>query len=157
MFPGSNSKDWTGAEDSPHLFSNAAPMKMIHTCLRVLDLGRSVKFYSEAFGLSEYARFEFDSFTLVYLRDSHTSFELELTENHGRQEPYDLGDGYGHLAVTSDDLESDHGKVKSAGGEVTDIKSLEHQGEVLGKFFFATDPDGYKIEVLGKAGRFAGL
>ena len=132
-------------------------MKMIHTCLRVLDLKRSTEYYSKAFGFTEKARFEFVCFTLVYMCDSHTSFELELTENHGRKEPYDLGDGYGHLAVTSDDLEADHGKVKAAGGEATDIKSLEHQGQVLGKFFFATDPDGYKIEVLAKMGRFADL
>ena len=51
-------------------------MKMIHTCLRVLDLKRSIEFYSSAFDLSEYARFRFENFTLVYLRDPHTSFEL---------------------------------------------------------------------------------
>ena len=130
---------------------------MIHTCLRVLDLERSIKFYSSAFALKEYARFRFDSFTLVYLRDPHTSFELELTQNHDRKEPYDLGDGYGHLALQTDDLENDHEKVKAAGGQVTDIKSLEHEGKLLGKFFFATDPDGYKIEVLAKLGRFEAL
>jgi lactoylglutathione lyase len=132
-------------------------MKMIHTCLRVLDLERSTKFYSSAFGLTEYARYRFDSFTLAYLRDPHTSFELELTQNHDRKKPYALGDGYGHLALRTDDLESDHEKVKAAGGLVTDIKSLDHEGKLLGKFFFATDPDGYKIEVLAKSGRFEDL
>lgn len=118
---------------------------------------RSVEFYSEAFGLAEYARHTFDDFTLVYMRDSHTSFELELTENHGREEPYDLGNGYGHLAVLSDDLEAGQKAVKKAGGEAGEIKTLEHEGKLLGRFFFATDPDGYKIEVLAKEGRFASL
>jgi lactoylglutathione lyase len=131
-------------------------MKMIHTCLRVLDLQRSIEFYSRAFGLSEHARFGFESFTLVYLRDPHTSFELELTQNHGRKEPYEMGDGYGHLAFLTDDLQGDHEKVKAAGGQVTDINSLE-QGDLMARFFFATDPDGYKIEVLEKLGRFASL
>ena len=132
-------------------------MKMIHTCLRVLDLKRSIEFYSSAFDLSEYARFRFENFTLVYLRDPHTSFELELTQNHDRKEPYDLGDGYGHLALQADNLEAEHKKVGAAGGQVTDIKSLEHDGKVLGKFFFATDPDGCKIEVLAREGRFETL
>lgn len=127
---------------------------MIHTCIRVLDLERSRDYYSKAFGLAEYARYRFDSFTLLYMRDTHTAFELELTQNHSREEAYKLGDGYGHLALLSDDLEADHQRVKSAGGEVTDIKTLDHEGKLLGRFFFATDPDGYKIEVLAKAGRF---
>lgn len=130
-------------------------MRMIHTCLRVLELERSVQFYQNAFGLKEVARFEFETFTLLYLRDPKSDFELELTTNHGRVEPYDLGDGYGHLALSSSDLDADYLRVKKAGGKPTEIKSLEHDGALLGKFFFASDPDGYKIEVLAREGRFA--
>lgn len=129
-------------------------MRMIHSCIRVLDLERSAEFYHQAFGLSEFARFPFDSFTLLYMRDSDAGFELELTANHGREEPYQLGDGYGHLALSSSDLEADHARVARAGGQPTPIKSLDYEGELLGRFFFATDPDGYKIEVLAREGRF---
>jgi lactoylglutathione lyase len=128
-------------------------MQMIHTCLRVLDLDRSADFYGEAFGLREVGRYRFDSFTLLYMRDEQTTFELELTSNHGREEPYDVGDGYGHLAFGVDDLESSRDRVLDAGGRPTDIKSLELEDE-LARFFFATDPDGYKIEVLARQGRF---
>lgn len=130
-------------------------MNMIHTCLRVLDLQRSSQFYQQAFGLHEYARYRFDSFTLLYLRAEGNSFELELTSNHDRDMPYDLGDGYGHLALAVDDLEQAHQTVSAAGGNPTDIKSLQHEGALLGRFFFATDPDGYKVEVLAREGRFA--
>ena len=117
----------------------------------------SIEFYTKAFGLTEFQRFEFETFTLVYLRDPHTTFELELTQNHNQEEPYQLGNGYGHLALQSQSLESDRERVQSAGGDPTEIKSLDYEGQLLGRFFFATDPDGYKIEVLAKEGRFAKL
>lgn len=130
-------------------------MNMIHTCLRVFHLETSSQFYQRAFDMSEYARYEFETFTLLYLRSSDATFELELTHNHDRTTPYQLGDGYGHLAVASSNLEEAHEKAKSAGGNPTEIKSLQHAGSLLGRFFFATDPDGYKIEVLAREGRFA--
>ena len=83
------------------------------------------------------------------------AFELELTTNAGREQAYELGDGYGHLALAVDDLEAAHRQVENAGGSPTPIKSLDYDGKMMGRFFFASDPDGYKIEVLAREGRFS--
>lgn len=128
--------------------------KMVHSMIRVLDEARAVAFYKAAFGFHVAERFVFESFTLIYLRGEAVSFELELTVNHGRTEPYALGDGYGHLAVVVDDLGEAHGRIKALGAACTDPRSLAHEGEPLARFFFVTDPDGYKIEVIERGGRF---
>ena len=130
-------------------------MKMIHTCLRVLDLERSINFYRKVFGLEEFSRHVFEGFTLLYMRHPGSHFELELTSNHGREEPYQLGDGYGHLALATEDIEGALERYHGTGAEPVSIKALDHEGALLGRFFFATDPDGYKVEVLAKEGRFA--
>ena len=78
--------------------------KVIHVMIRVLEEARSVAFYERAFGLKVADRYAFDSFTLVYLSNAESPFEVELTINHGRKEPYDLGTGYGHVAFTVEDL-----------------------------------------------------
>ncbi len=127
--------------------------KMIHSMIRVLDLDRTISFYREAFGLEEADRFDFDDFTLVYLSNNETPFELELTLNKGTTEPYDLGNGYGHLAFSVDDLESEHQRFQDAGFEPRRLVTLEKDGQVVGKFFFVADPDGYQIEVLQRQGR----
>ncbi|HEX5599275.1 MAG TPA: glyoxalase superfamily protein [Hyphomicrobiaceae bacterium] len=129
--------------------------KAIHSMIRVLDEKRSVDFYAKAFGLQIADRFQFDDFTLIYLRNDEADFELELTVNHGRTEPYDLGTGYGHIAFAVDDLEAVHRRFEREGLNPTPIKELSHQGKPLAKFFFVTDPDGYKIEVLQKQGRYS--
>jgi lactoylglutathione lyase len=126
----------------------------IHSMIRVLDEDRSVAFYRTAFGLEVVDRLAFDSFTLLYMRTPGSSFELELTVNHGRSEPYSLGDGYGHLAVSVDDLASEHARVAAAGLSPTPQRALEIDGKPLAKFFFLQDPDGYRIEVLQRGGRF---
>jgi lactoylglutathione lyase len=128
--------------------------KAIHMMIRVLDEERSVSFYREALRLMVDDRFEFDGFTLVYLRNPEADFELELTINHGRTKPYDLGDGYGHLAVVVDDLDREHRRITEAGLAPHPIKELMHDGKPLARFFFMTDPDGYKIEVLEHRGRY---
>ncbi len=127
--------------------------KMIHSMIRVLDLDRTISFYREAFGLEEADRFDFDDFTLVYLSNNETPFELELTLNKGTTEPYDLGNGYGHVAFSVDDLESEHQRFQDAGFEPRRLVTLEQDGQVVGKFFFVADPDGYQIEVLQRQGR----
>ena len=128
--------------------------KTIHSMIRVLDESRSVDFYRKAFELDVADRLDFDSFTLIYLSNDEEDFELELTVNKGCDKPYDLGDGYGHLAVSVDDLDSEHKRIKDLGFAPKDIVEFERDGALLAKFFFIKDPDGYDIEVLQRHGRF---
>ena len=129
--------------------------KAIHTMVRVLEEERSLRFYRTAFGLEVADRFAFDGFTLLYLRNAEADFEVELTVNHDRTEPYNTGDGYGHVAVVVEDLAAEHARFTRDGLPATDVKTLKHGDAELGTFFFATDPDGYKIEVIQRGGRFA--
>ena len=128
--------------------------KAIHSMIRVLDEQRSTDFYANAFQLKVFDRLDFETFTLVYLRSDETSFELELTINKSQTEPYDLGNGYGHLAVCVDDLDSEHKRISELGYAPKDIVDFQHQGELIARFFFIKDPDGYDIEVLQRHGRF---
>ncbi|MCY0093305.1 VOC family protein [Hoeflea ulvae] len=128
--------------------------KAIHTMIRVLDEARSVDFYKTAFGLDVADRLDFDSFTLVYLSNAETGFELELTVNKDRSEPYDLGDGYGHLAFSVADVDSEHARLTKLGLTPRKLVDFAPGGEVIARFFFIADPDGYQIEVLQRAGRY---
>jgi lactoylglutathione lyase len=128
--------------------------KAIHSMLRVLDEQRSLAFYEKAFGLTVAERLAFDSFTLIYLRNPESEFELELTVNQGRIEPYALGDGYGHVAFSVADLDAEHARFESLGLSPTSMKELKINGRPLARFFFVQDPDGYKIEVLQRGGRY---
>jgi lactoylglutathione lyase len=128
--------------------------KAIHTMFRVLDEQKSVDFYKNAFDLDIEARFDFDGFTLVYLRNPEADFEIELTVNKERTEPYTHGDGYGHVAVAVDDLDSEHAKLTELGLDPNPIKEFHREGSLMARFFFVQDPDGYKIEVLQKHGRY---
>lgn len=128
--------------------------KLIHSMIRVLDEARSVAFYDTAFGLKVADRLDFDSFTLIYLSNAEASFELELTVNKGRTEPYTLGDGYGHIAVSVPDAEAEHARLTAEGlapRKIVDFRNGEVQ---VAKFFFIADPDGYQIEVIQRGGRF---
>ncbi len=128
--------------------------KAIHTMVRVIDEKKSTAFYEEAFGLSVKDRFDFDGFTLVYLKNTENDFEIELTINHGRTEPYTHGTGYGHLAVSTTDIEREHKRLTEAGINPTPVKEFHRDGVLMAKFFFVQDPDGYKIEVLQRHGRY---
>ena len=128
--------------------------KAIHMMVRVRDEQRSVDFYDRAFGLKIADRFDFDDFTLVYLRNAENDFEVELTVNKGRAEPYQHGDGYGHIAFAVDDLDAEQRRLRAAGLEPGDIKEFFRDGSLMARFFFVQDPDGYKIEVLQRHGRY---
>lgn len=128
--------------------------KAIHMMIRVLDEARSVAFYRTGFGLEIADRFAFDGFTLVYLRNAAADFEVELTINHDRAEPYDLGNGYGHIAFAVADLEAEHARLTAADLSPAPIKEFHREGALLAKFFFLQDPDGYRIEVLQRHGRY---
>jgi lactoylglutathione lyase len=126
----------------------------IHSMIRVLDEGRSVAFYGAAFGFKVADRLDFDSFTLVYLSNTDATFELELTINKDRTEAYDLGDGYGHLAVSVGDVNAEHARLTSAGMAPRKLVDFAPAGTVIARFFFIADPDGYQIEVLQRGGRY---
>jgi lactoylglutathione lyase len=128
--------------------------KIIHSMIRVLDLDASVAFYGDTLGLDLKRKLEFEDFTLAYLRNDENDFELELTLNHGRTEPYTHGSGYGHIAVTVEDLGAEHARFKTAGYEPRDIVELKNGETTVGAFFFMTDPDGYEIEFIQRAGDY---
>lgn len=128
--------------------------KYIHSMIRVLDEARSVDFYQRAFGLTVADRLDFPDFTLVYLSNGEAEAELELTINKGRTEPYDLGDGYGHIAVSVDDVDALHARLQAEGFAPRKLVDFAPAGEVIARFFFIADPDGYQIEVLRRGGRF---
>ena len=127
---------------------------MIHSMIRVLDEQKSVEFYQQAFDLEVADRLDFETFTLLYLSNPETAFELELTVNKGRSEAYELGDGYGHLAVSVDDIDAEHGRLSALGLNPGKLVDFLHEGKKLARFFFIADPDGYKIEVLQRSGRY---
>jgi lactoylglutathione lyase len=127
--------------------------KLIHSMIRVLDLNRAAEFYRNGFGLEETHRMEFPTFTLLYLREPESGFEIELTWNKGQAEPYTHGSAYGHLAFCVQDLEAQHARLKDLGYTVGDLKDLAAPSGTA-RFFFVTDPDGYKIEVLQRAGHY---
>ena len=128
--------------------------KQIHSMIRVLEEDRSVTFYDKAFGLKVADRLDFPDFTLIYLSNPETEFELELTVNKGQSEPYDLGNGYGHLAVSVQNLEAEHARFEAEGLAPRKLVEFAPAGEVVARFFFVADPDGYQIEVLERGGRY---
>ena len=128
--------------------------KAIHSMIRVLQEARAVAFYQTVFGLSVADRLDFPGFTLIYMSNPETGFELELTVNKDRTEPYNLGDGYGHLAVSVDDVDAEHARLTVAGLAPRKLVDFKNGDVLVARFFFIADPDGYQIEVLQRGGRF---
>ncbi len=114
-----------------------------------MDLEKSIEFYNNALNFKEVNRkvFKEDQFTLVYMSDGVTGHELELTYNYGQEQPYEIGNGYSHLAVVVEDLEKSHDEHKSMGYEVTKLSSLPGNPP---RFYFISDPDGYSVEIIRK-------
>ena len=128
--------------------------KPVHSMIRVLDEARSLDFYARAFGLEVADYIKFPDFALIYLHHPSSPFEVELTVNFDRKEPYSLGDGYGHLAVVVDDIDLEHARFERERLAPGPLRDFKHEGETLARFFFVSDPDGYKIEVIQRGGRF---
>ncbi len=120
-------------------------MVFLHTCIRVFDLEQSIKFY-KMLGLVESRRKDHsdNGFILVYMTDIEYKYELELTYNIG-SERYEIGNGYSHLALGTMDIEREHAKHKEKGYEVTELKGLPGSKP---NYYFITDPDGYKVEII---------
>src|ERR1700741_4501382 len=80
----------------------------VHSIIRVFDEAKSLDFYARAFGLEVADHLKFADFALIYLRHPTSPFEVELTVNFDRKEPYALGDGYGHLAIVVGGVDPEH-------------------------------------------------
>ena len=124
-------------------------MRILHTMLRVGDLERSILFYTEVLGMRLLRRREFPEgkFTLVFVGygDESEGAVLELTCNWG-VDKYEIGTGYGHIAIEVDDARRACEEVKKRGGKVArEAGPMKHGTAVIA---FVEDPDGYKIEFI---------
>src|SRR3954451_10882189 len=127
--------------------------KYVHTCIRVRDPEASVRFYS-ALGFEPRGRLNFSSAYNLYMGLPGDGDVLEFTVNVGHDEPYDLGTGYNHVALTVEDIDAVLGELSSTFG-VEPEKPPYHPGgrDDLPRIAFVADPDGYRIELID-GGRF---
>ena len=126
-------------------------MRILHTMLRVGDLDKSLAFYTEVLGMRQLRRTDYPEgkFTLAFVgfQDERDAAVLELTHNWG-VEKYELGSGYGHVALEVDDAAAACAEIKRRGGKVTrEAGPMKHGSTVIA---FVEDPDGYKIELIQK-------
>ena len=114
--------------------------RAVHENYNVSDLEVSLRFYREALGLEEVRRKQTDKFTIVFLKNGNSDFELELTQLKDHPQKYDLGECEFHLAFKTDDYEGAHKKHAEM-----DCICFENEGMGI---YFIEDPDGYWIEII---------
>lgn len=124
-------------------------MRLLHTMLRVGDLERSLAFYTEVLGMRVLRRQDYPDgrFTLAFVgfQDEADGAVIELTHNWDT-EKYDLGDGYGHIALAVDDAAAACDEIRARGGKVVrEAGPMKHGSTVIA---FVEDPDGYKVELI---------
>lgn len=125
-------------------------MRLLHTMLRVGDLEASIKFYTHVLGMRELRRKDYPEgeFTLAFVGygDEAENTVIELTYNWGTDD-YELGAGFGHIAIEVDDVYAAVAEVKARGGKVIREAGPMNAGTTI--IAFVEDPDGYQIELLG--------
>jgi lactoylglutathione lyase len=124
--------------------------RYIHTCYRILDPEKSTDFYVNKLGMKKIGEMHFDTATNYFFAMAEEASEpmLELTHNHDRAEPYDMGDGYAHVAFVVDDLEGTVGRLQEQGVEVAvEPKTMSVGGHDY-RIAFVVDPDGYRVELV---------
>jgi lactoylglutathione lyase len=126
-------------------------MRLLHTMVRVANLDESIKFYTEVLGMKLLRKKDYPDgkFTLAFVGYGNESEEavIELTHNWD-VDHYDLGNAYGHIALEVDDVHEACDKIKARGGKVVREAGPMKSGTTI--LAFVEDPDGYKIELLGK-------
>ena len=127
--------------------------RMLHTMIRVRDLDKSVAFYTGSLGMKELRRNEVPGgrYTLSFVGygDEKDHAVIELTHNWDQEQPYDIGSGFGHLAVSTPNITETCEKVRTAGGKVTREPGPVKFGTTV--IAFVEDPDGYKIELIERS------
>ena len=125
-------------------------MRLLHTMLRVGDLEASIKFYTHVLGMRELRRKDYPEgeFTLAFVGygDEAENTVIELTYNWGTDD-YELGAGFGHIAIEVDDVYAAVAEVKARGGKVIREAGPMNAGTTI--IAFVEDPDSYQIELLG--------
>ena len=126
-------------------------MRMLHTMIRVGDLDRSIKFYTEVLGMKLLRRKDYPDgeFTLAFIGygDEASNTVIELTYNWGK-DSYDLGTGFGHIALEVDDVYQATESIRKLGGKILRDAGPMNAGTTI--ISFVQDPDGYQIELIGK-------
>lgn len=126
-------------------------MRILHTMLRVGDLGRSIKFYTEVLGMKLLRKKDYPDgkFTLAFIGygDESENTVIELTYNWGT-DSYDLGTGYGHIALEVDDVYEAAEEIRKRGGKILREAGPMNAGTTI--ISFVEDPDGYPVELIGK-------
>ncbi len=124
--------------------------RVLHTMIRVLDLERSLDFYTRILGMKLLRKNDYPAgeFTLAFVGygDEKSQAVIELTHNWSRTEPYAIGDGFGHIAIGASDIYSLCDELKKAGGKVVREPGPMKHGTT--QIAFVEDPDGYKIELI---------
>ena len=121
-------------------------MRFVHTCVRVRDIDASLRFY-EALGYERRGKLQFDGAYNIYLGLPGDGDTLELTVNEGSTDPYDLGNGYGHIALAVEDLDALLAKLAEQGVE-PEKPPYAPGGREEFRICFVADPDGYRVELI---------
>jgi len=126
--------------------------QMLHTMIRVKDLDKSVEFYTGLLGMKLLSRNDYPGgkFTLAFVGygDASTNAVIELTHNWDQEEAYDLGNGFGHVAIGVPDIYGTCEKLEAAGANIPRPPGPMMHGTTV--IAFVDDPDGYKIELIEK-------
>ena len=126
-------------------------MRILHTMLRVGDLDRSIEFYTQILGMKLLRQKEYPDgeFTLAFIGygDESNNTVIELTYNWGTDQ-YNLGDGFGHIALEVDDVYKATDEIRQKGGKIIRDAGPMNAGTTI--IAFVEDPDGYQIELIGK-------
>ena len=126
-------------------------MRLLHTMLRVGNLEQSINFYTEVLGMKLLRQKDYPDgkFTLAFIGygDESENTVIELTYNWDTDK-YDLGDGYGHIAIEVDDVYKATDDIKQRGGKIIRAAGPMNAGTTI--IAFVEDPDGYPIELIGK-------
>jgi lactoylglutathione lyase len=124
-------------------------MRFVHTCVRVRDPKASTRFYG-LLGFESRGRLNFDTAYNLYMGLPGDGDTLELTVNHDREQPYDLGDGYNHMALVVDDLDALLAALEREGVKPEKPPYSPGGREDVGRICFVQDPDGYRIELIDR-------
>lgn len=127
-------------------------MRLLHTMIRVRDLDKSIDFYTRLLGMGLLRRTDYPEgeFTLAFVGygDEASHSVIELTHNWGREQPYQLGDAFGHLAIGVPDIHATCDRLAKEGVKIPRPPGpMKHGSTVIA---FVEDPDGYKIELIEK-------